>query len=149
MPTPTQTQILDTIGQRLALLTAANGYTIDVGDIRRASLQPFQKADLPAANYWAGTDELDRMDYGMEVRKLPVFIECHDTTRDKPFVDVAFEIGVDIWTALWRDPAAPTPADQPSAALGGTVDTIVLESMQPLIDNSQKPWCFACDGPTA
>jgi hypothetical protein len=141
MPTAVQTQILDLIAARLAIITEANSYSFTVTDIKRASMTPFQKQDLPAINYWAGADELVRMDYGMEVRRLPVFIESHDITRDRPFVDVAFEIAGDIWTALWRDVLAPTPTDNPSAALGGKVDSIVLESIQPLIGEGQSPYC--------
>jgi hypothetical protein len=104
---------------------------------------PFRDFDLPAVNYWADQDVLAKSGAGWEERELSVLIDARSKTRDRPFVDVVFEVADDLWTALWRDPASPAVIDIPSPALGGLVKHLSLDSITPAIGEGQAPFCGA------
>jgi hypothetical protein len=134
MTSPVQLQILDVIGERLAL-------SPNIAKVERARVIPFRDFDLPAVNYWADGDRLIERGGGWEERELSILIDARTKTRDRPFVDVAFELGADLWVALWRDTAAPAVADTPSPALGGIVTTLRLDGLTPMIGEGQAPFC--------
>lgn len=143
MSTPAQTQILDAIAARLALIATANGYATTAGKIERARLGPFRSGDLPAINYWPGEDVRSAAGAGWEERQVTVFLEYYERTRDRPFSDVAAELAGDVWVALWRSAAAPAVSDSPTQALGGLVSAMVLERVTPALGEGQAPYCAA------
>lgn len=141
MPKPVQIQIVDEIAARLLNISIANGYSIDIKSIKRAKLTPFHAGDIPAINYWPVTDSLADRSFGKDTRELGITIELHDRTRDDPFTDRAFIRGADIVMALFRDTAAPFDTDAASTALGGLIDTLIIDSITPMIGEGQAPFC--------
>lgn len=143
MTTP-QKQIMDVVEARLANITTANGYYTDVGKIKRAGLTAFKPGDLPAINLWAGPDNIvDQVSkgHGWQERQLDLFVEYHDKTRDRPFSNVVYELGMDIVISVMRSVASPTVADNPDISLGGIVTTIKPITMLPELGEGQAPWC--------
>lgn len=138
---PAQLVILDKVDERLNLISIINEFSFTANKIKRASLKPFKAGDLPAVNYWSGVDTLVGKDNGMETRELPLTIEAHDKTRDEPFTDVAYKLGADLITAIFRDISAPKISDQASLSLGGLVSSVVVNSITPTISEGQNPWC--------
>lgn len=139
-----QLTILDQMHLRFNNIKLINGYSVDLLKIKRAKLTPFKNGDLPALNYWPGADVLINKQGGVEARRLSVSVEMYGKTRDEPFTDVAFRMGVDIVTALMRDPAFPNVADDESLSLGGLVSGIEAGSITPVISGEEKtPWCGA------
>ncbi len=136
-----QIQILDEISARLANIKTTNGYFADVISVERAKLTPFQDHDLPAVNYWPVSDQIIERLNGKNKHALSITIELHNTTRDDPFTDLAFQHGADIVTALFRDPASPNVADPISKGLGGLINAIEIESITPMIGQGQTPFC--------
>lgn len=138
-----QLTILDEIGARLENITVANGYrdTIKAYAIERGRLEPFENGDLPAVNYWSGPERLVDKQGNVETRELPVMVEGYKILGEGNFNDVAIKFGNDIATALFRATTAPTVADTESPALGGIVEVLRVESVTPVIQKSQAPWC--------
>jgi hypothetical protein len=141
MPTPVQVSILAAVEARLKSIKTANGYTTTAGRIKRATLTPFREDDLPALNYWPGTDRRLSQGAGWVERELLVAIEYYDRTRDRPFSDVAYELAADVGIAMLRAPAAPLTSDQPEFTLGGLVRSTQLLTATPQIGEGQSPWC--------
>ena len=141
MGTPAAIQILDAIGLRLALPTTARGYNTTVAVVERARVIPFRDFDIPAVNYWADSEAVVDAGAGWSEHEVSIMIDARTHTRDRPFVDVAFELGTDLWIALWRAPAAPAVSDQPSMRLGGIVNSLAMASMVPAIGEGQSPFC--------
>lgn len=143
MATPIPTLILDECESRLRNMTTANGYTRTVAGVRRATLKGFQNADLPMANVWHGPDRLFERAGGFMVRALDVLVEVYDQTRDRPFVDVADELALDVCMALHRATTAPRVTDRPEQTLNGLCISMQLDSVAPQIGEGQAPWCGA------
>ena len=140
-----QLTILDEIHARLGNITTSNGYRFDVEQnvIKRAKLTSFKNGDLPAINYFSGTDSLFTKTGGQETRHLSLTIGMRDMTMDEPFTDVATKMGNDVVTALYRSTDSPSIDDQPSLALGGIVEKIIVNDITPIIVEDSKPWCVA------
>ena len=143
MPDTAQKQILDKIEERLGNISEANGYSATPTKIERARLKPLKDYDLPAINYYAINDDRTGAGAGYEERSLGIIIEYYEATRDRNFVDVAYSLAADVWSALWRDVSAPAISDDPSHALGNLVTTLLLESITPQIGEGQAPFCGA------
>lgn len=137
---PVQLIILNEVKARLENISLLNEYISDRPKIVRARLEPFQQGDLPAINYWPIGDLLESKTHGFETRELGLAIEYHDLTYDKPFTDLAFEGGTDVLTALYRSTSLPKVSDVESPALGGLVNKIELNTITPMIGESQSPW---------
>jgi len=139
---PVQTQILDEIGARLALITVANGYlTRTPKKIVRSMLTPLKNSDLPFINYYSTADNLSNKEYGtIEKRILTVAIESYDATRDQVFDDLAQKLGANILVALNRSTGSPAVADNPSVNLGGLVGQVEVTSITPAIGEGQTPY---------
>ncbi len=133
--------ILNEIEARLKNISTLNGYSETVLKFERAKLKPFVSGDLPAINYWATPDAVVSRANGRELHELNVVVELHTMTRDRPFIDVAFEKGGDIVTSLFRSTGAPKVSDPKSIALGGLVSSIIINDTIPVIGEGQKPWC--------
>lgn len=134
-------QLLDEIDLRIHGLLISNGYLFDVGKIERARLTPFRSGDLPAVNYWPAFDELIEQKYRHEVRTLDLRIEAYTTTRDDPFTDVSYKLGLAVWTAINRSTASPNVADDWSPNLGGLLRRFVVQQLTPVIGEGETPWC--------
>jgi len=142
MSTPIQTQILDLIGARLALITTANNYFTDVVKVERARLQPFKNRDMPAINYYYTGDSLtSTLSNGISERSVAIVIEYYESTRDEIFVDLADKLTSDVLISLERTIAAPLVADPVSSRLGGVVMRMEVESVTPAIGEGQSPYC--------
>jgi len=142
MSTPVQTQILDEIGNRLALITTANGYLARTPKkIERSRMTPFKAGDLPFINYYSTGDTLVGKEYGtFEKRVMSVVIECYDQTRDQVFDDLAQKLGANILVAINRAVSAPAVSDNPSVRLGDLVTQVEAVSITPAISEGQKPY---------
>lgn len=136
-----QLTILDEIEARFTNMTELNGYSENVGKIKRARLKPFKIGDLPALNYWPTSDVVIEKTGNKETHELGVTIEMHTLTRDEPFTDVSFKKGADIVTALFRSTTSPLVSDLPSYALGGLVNSVLVTGVTPTIGEGQSPWC--------
>lgn len=141
MGVPVATQILAEVGRRLVLATTANGYANTIASVDCARITPFRDFDLPAVNYWADREETVDSGAGWNEYELAILLDARTRTRDRPFVDVAFELSADLWIALWRDPGAPLVVDQPSPRLGGLCTGLALLSSTPAIGEGQAPYC--------
>jgi len=143
MTTP-QIQILNIIGERLANIKTANGYSVTVQKIDRARLKPFKNGDLPSINYYFTSDDLAKtLNTQVEERILTCTIEFYDITRDKIFSDIASELMMDVKIAIDRDILAPLVADLPSFRLAGLASKLEYASMTPVIGDGQTPYCGA------
>lgn len=141
---PAQTQILDEIRERLKNISKANGFSVDLRKLDRARLTPFQTGEMPCINYWPQGDNLVERLPGKHLRELSLVIEFYDNSgRSDPLTDKSALLAQDAYQALWRDPSAPRIEDRPSPNLGGLVDELVLESIQPAIGEGQSPFCGA------
>lgn len=140
-----QLTILDEVHARIANITTANEYDIQLasGAIKRAKLTPFVNGDLPAVNYWPGSDILDFKTGQMETRQLSLVVEVYAITRDEPFTDVGIKIGNQVVTALFRSTDSPAVSSIPSPSLGGLVEELTINSLTPVIGEGQSPWCGA------
>lgn len=143
MSAPLPIQLLDAIALRLPNISKARGYYTDVGKIKRATLKPFQDQDLPALNYWPGTDNVVARGAGWVERLLPLVVEYYDRTRDRPFSDVVFELAQDVVVAVQRDPDFPAVSDNPEFTLGGLCRSVQLVSVVPQVGEGQAPFCGA------
>ena len=142
MSIPVQTQILDIIGARMALISVSNGYFSTLGKIERARLKPFKNGDMPAINYYYTGDILVKTIHnGVTERGMSVIIEYYDTTRDEVFTDLADKLSTDIQIALERDVLAPLVSDPVSSSLGGKVARVEVESITPAMGAGQAPYC--------
>lgn len=136
--------VLDEIEARLGNITTANGYFSAVdGVIARGKLTPWDGADLPTINLWATGFDNERSEYGGESRDLKVFVEIHDSTYDSNFIDVANKLAADVVTAICRATTAPMVSDEKSLDLGGIVEDILLDGVDFVIGEGQKPFCGA------
>ena len=138
-----QLTVLDEVQARLELLTETNGYryTVFPNTVVRAKLEPFKNGDLPAINYVIGTDSLVEKTFKYETREFPLVIEAHSKTRDEPFINITSTLANDIIAVLFRDVSAPLKTDPTSLALGGIVESFVIQSTTPMIGEGQAPWC--------
>ncbi|HCG7104100.1 TPA: hypothetical protein NJ322_005023 [Vibrio parahaemolyticus] len=143
MNKPAVTQILDLIHDRIINITKKNGYGFDLLVLKRSHLTPFKAGDLPAVNYWPGTDTYVTQASSTEVREVPIVIEAYDRHGDMSLADKAALLERDIHTALWRSPDAPRVIDRPSPRLGGLVESFSIISSQPAIGEGQTPYCGA------
>lgn len=143
MTKPAQLLILDEFEARLSNIATANGYWRTLAGVRRATLKGFQAADLPMANFWAGVDETVGRGAGWLEKRLSITVEIYDLTRDRPFVDVVFEMADDVCRALHRTTAAPTVAASPEQRFAGLLKSLQLASVTPQIGEGQAPWCGA------
>lgn len=141
--TPINTQILDLIGARLANITTANGYAVDVRKIERGRMKPWSGHDLPAINYWPAALSNAEKNHRHDMRTLSVMIEIHSLTRDSAFAEVADWLAGDVLTAINRAPASPKVSDAPSPNLGNTVSDMIFEGYDYEISEGQAPWCGA------
>lgn len=130
--------ILNEIDKRLKRIGIANGDTVTIAKVTRARLKPFQDGDLPAVNYWVTQDIVEKREYNVETHALNISIEAYDKTRDRPFIDIALDLSAGIANTLFREIAN---ADSP--ALGGIIQSLQVDSMQPVIGEGQAPWCGA------
>ena len=130
--------ILDEIDKRLNRISTANGDAVTIAKVTRARLKPFQDGDLPAVNYWVTQDSVEKRDYNAETHALSVTIEAYDKTRDRPFIDVAIDLSAGVANTLFRE-----IANAYSPALGGIIQSLQVDSMQPVIGEGQAPWCGA------
>lgn len=136
-----QSRILDAIGERLALMSVARGYSSTIQKLRRATLKPFTEEDLPACNYWPGADTQIARGAGWVDRELSVVIEYYTKTRDRAFTDIAYELATDVAVAMLRSPASPLVSDTPDMTLGGLVRSAQMQVATPQIGEGQLPWC--------
>lgn len=143
MTKPAQLLILDEIEARLANIKQSNGYYRTVAGVRRATLKRFQSGDLPMTNFWTGVDETVARGAGWIEKRLSVLVEIYDLTRDRPFVDVAFEMADDVCRALHRTTDAPSVEDDPEQRFGGLLMSLQLATISPQIGEGQSPWCGA------
>jgi len=142
MVNPIQTQVLDLIEERLALISVANGYYSTLERIERARLQPFKNRDMPAITYYSIGDTLDKnITNGVSVRVMNVVVEYYDLTRDEIFIDLANKLSSDIMIALERTVANPTVADAVSSRLGGKVGGLEVLTITPAAGSGQAPYC--------
>lgn len=137
-----QLTILDEIKARLGNISIANGYRFDIepAAIERARLTPFVNGDLPAINYWPSIDAIDEKTNGKETRSFNVTVEIYDVTMDEPFTDLAIKHGNDVITALFRATDAPLVSDNTSYSLGGMVNSVIANTITPMIGEGQSPW---------
>lgn len=138
MNIPATTQILNEIERRLAGISEANGYFTNDITIARASLKPFNLADLPAINYWNVADLLIEAHGTKERRQLEILIEFYDRENDMPLVDKSALMASDLSIALNRNPDQP---DRISPKLGGLAFSVSMESITPAIGEGQAPYC--------
>ena len=141
MSTPVETQILNEIALRLALIVESFGYSSSVKKIKRGSLTAWKGEELPAINYWAGSTGFIERGAGFVKQETEILIEYHTTTRERPFVDIAHELSADVLIAVNRDPSTPLVGDDPSVALGGLVESMQQTSSLPVIGEGQSPYC--------
>lgn len=139
-----QDQILDEVEARLGSnIKAANGYYTTLAKITNATNKPFQGDDLPACNFWPGSDSVVQRGAGFEVHELDLFVEYFDRTRDLPFSKVAFKLGADVRLALHRAVATPGKADPVEPTFNGLLQSLQLVSVVPQLGEGQAPWCGA------
>ncbi|MEA1079527.1 hypothetical protein [Marinobacter qingdaonensis] len=144
MALPATMQILDEIEARLKQITKANGYSVDLMKLERARLTPFQSGEMPCINYWPESDQLVETLPSKHLRELSLNVEFYDTSgRSAALTDKAALLANDAYTALWRSPDLPLVSDRPDPNLGGIVDSLVLQSIQPAIGEGQNPFCGA------
>ena len=137
---PATKTIFDEIESRLSNMTTANGYYRDIGKIGRARLEPYTGADLPAVNFWAVNLRSEQAAYGLESRELILYIEIHDITRDRPFIDIADELASDVIRAISRSTLSPRVTD-PKIPIENV--NVVFQGYDYEIGQGQKPFCGA------
>jgi len=140
---PVQTKILHAIGDRLSNIKEDNGYYTTAIVIDRARLKPFSGDDIPAINYWAGSDNLVASGGNWEEREVEVAVEYHAKTYDRPFSDVAMELASDINIAVNRSVEHPSVSDNPSRRLGNLISGLNVTSIVPAIGEGASPYCGA------
>jgi len=128
--------ILDEIDARLRTISTGNGDPISVNKVTRAQTKPFRDGDLPALNYFPVSDTITLQQHGTDEHTLAITIEAYSKTSDQPFTDIALMLHSGIVAALNRD-----ALQQPSHALGYTVQSLFVDSMTPIIGEGQNPWC--------
>ena len=140
-----ENQILDICEERLNLLTSPNrGYHFQFRKITRGRMTPFVVGDIPAANIYAGVDQLISKGAGFELRKLIVTIEAHGLAGERPITEVASELAADCLVSLYRSSSAPKVSDTPSPRFGGIVDGVTVLDKEFLIREGQStPWAAA------
>ncbi len=138
-----QLTILDEVEKRFGNIKLINGYSADIGSIKRASQKDFKAYDLPGCNYWTQNDSIIETTYGQENHELVLTTKIHDLTRDKDFVNLATELYSDMHIALFRSTLLPKITDEISIGLGGLVDKLSVTSFTPLIGEGQEPWVVA------
>lgn len=144
MATPVETQILDFVAERLALISSANGYFTDVELIERARLTPLQNSDMPAINYYSTKSTLvKKLTNGVREKQLTVMVEYYTFNRDEIFTDVANKLAADVLIALERDTSAPSVSDTVSYALGGKVSAVDMEEYTPVLGSGTTPYSGA------
>lgn len=138
-----QDQILVDVEARLTgnMKITNAGYYATVAKITNATLKPFNGDDLPALNFWPGTDQIVLRGAGFEEHELEIFVEYYDRSRDLPFSQIVFKLAADVRLALHRSVAAPEKTDPPEPTLGGKLQTLQLESVVPQLGQGQAPWC--------
>jgi len=142
--TPLVTQILDIIGNRLALINTTNEYFIDVERIERARLEPFRNQDMPAINYYSTGDGLVKpIHAGVSERSVSIVIEIYELTRDEIFSDLSDKLSTDVMIALERATTAPLVSDVVSTRLGDKIMSLLFSSITPAISGGQEPYCGA------
>ncbi len=142
MPIPVPTQILDLVEPRLKNMTVLNEYSVDLGKIERARLEPFKNGDFPALNYYVTGDILVKnINTAIEERTISLVIEYYDLTRDKIFLDLSNELAADVKIALERDASAPKVSDLVSHLLGKKVMKLEFDTITPAIGQGQNPYC--------
>lgn len=140
---PAVTDLLDIIETRLGNISTINEYYTMPKMIARAKLTPFNDYDLPAINFWLTRLNVVSRQYQKQSRELSLFVEIHNSTRDRPFVDVVSELASDIVISLNRHPDNPKISDVPSLDLGGVVTGLDFQGYDYLIGEGQSPWCGA------
>lgn len=143
MPTTAHEQLLTIIGNRLANITVARGYTATPKKIICAQITPFSGVDeLPTINYWSVSDDVERNKYGGDQHSFEIAVEAF-AVSDKssaPLSVAASRLAGDIVTALHRTTAAPTVAAATSHALGDVITRLVFRAYDYRIGEGQEPW---------
>lgn len=137
-----QRTILDEIEARLNNHKITNGYSVGFTSdtITRMALEPFKNGDLPAVNFWAGSDELEQEEHGLEARNLTVLVEAYTAERDENAQDLAFSFGAGVVLSLFRHTASPNVADATDVNLGGLVHKISVQRTTPMIRSKDGVW---------
>lgn len=143
MNKPAELQILDAVAERLANINQANGYYTTAASIERARTTPWRSGDVPALNYWTLNSSLQESGGGWRRRVLPLYLDYRATTRDRPFLDVAYELAHDLEVALRRAPGAPAVSDPFDPRLGELVEALEWTDKTPAIGEGTAPVCGA------
>ncbi|HKJ77745.1 MAG TPA: hypothetical protein VKA64_11135 [Gammaproteobacteria bacterium] len=143
MANPAELQILGEAERRLGNISQANGYYTTAANIARARVRPWQSGDIPAANIWTGETAWESAGTGFRRRTLALYVDYRAKTRDRPFIDVAYELAFDVDVALRRAPTAPKVADPISPRLGELVEGFEWLSKTPAIGQGNAPVCGA------
>lgn len=143
MADPAELQIIAEAEARLANIAQANGYYTTAANIERARIKPWNSGDVPAANVWTGESEWEGGGAGFRRRALALYVDYRAKTRDRPFIDVAYELAFDVDVALRRATTAPQVANPISPRLGELVEGFEWLSKTPAIGQGSAPVCGA------
>lgn len=134
-------KIMDKIGDRLALITTANGYFFTAGKVQQVKPVPLTPYDFPAVFYAQVSDEVTRDTYHYEKHVLTAVVYAYTASNEEtPIAEKASEIGGAVITALNRATTAPLVSDAISKDLGDYVQELTATSFTYNIGEGQAPY---------
>lgn len=134
-------KIMDKIGDRLALITTANGYFFTAGKVQQIRAVPFTPYDFPGIYYAQVSDEVTRNAYGYELHTLTAVVDAYTASNETdPIAEKASEIGGAVITALNRATTAPLVADALSKDLGDYVQELTVTAFTYRLGEGQAPY---------